>query len=369
MKKLYSLLISVLLACLLVAAPQCKAPAAPQGQEQTSADPSEDVSEEPSAEPSSEPSEEPSQEPSEEPSVEPSEEPAPVEESIVAGHFEKDLGDGKVAKGFYYIVDMSDERLCFNAISVKPVARLTDIFTHYVDAGVKPYILINAGYFGGTVSVSPIVHNGVMMTSGADGQGKYDGYYLSRAAFGMTKDRQFQSCWVYPCQDDPYGGLYAFPEPIPNDDRTDTYVTAPPTTQTEGAVRWDVEEAIGAGPMLLKDGEDVSVESYHKEVHAIGGRSGYNRHPRSAIGATADNRVIFLVVDGRGAGGSAGATIPEMAVYMKELGAEHAINLDGGGSTGMVGPEGTFVDTPSELPGRRVASVFMITDKDVKRNY
>ena len=319
--------------------------------------------------PSDEPSAEPSDEPSVEPSVEPSEEPSlePVENSYTFGSFEKDLGEGKVARGHWCKIDLSDERLFFNSVYTTRLETLPGMYNHFMEEDITPYVIINAGYFGGTTAVSPIIHNGTLMTTGADSEGKYDGHYLVRAAFGMMPDGSFECRWVYPCPDDVYRRLWAFPSPLGNDDRTDTYMTSAPTTKTEGAQVWEPDEAIGGGPMLLLDGEDVTIESYHKEVHAIGGRGGYARHPRSAIGTDADGKVIFLVVDGRTAAGGAGATIPEMAVYMKELGAVSAINLDGGGSTGMVGPEGTYVDHPSET--RKVSSAFMISDKETRRSY
>lgn len=58
------------------------------------------------------------------------------------------------------------------------------------------------------------------------------------------------------------------------------------------------------------------------------------RHPRTAAGVTADGRtLILLTVDGRRPGASVGATLPEMADLMLELGAHDAVALDGGGST------------------------------------
>ena len=367
MKRVKSILMLLAAMCLLA---QCNnpQPAGPDPSEEPSAEPSVEPSAEPSVEPSAEPSVEPSAEPAE-PSPDPSSEPAlpPFEEVLDFGHFEKDLGEGAVAKGYYCIADVSDPRLVFNAILVPGNATLPSIYSHWAEEGVKPYLLLNAGYFGGSSTVSPVVHNAVVVATGASSEGKYDGYYLVRAAFGMMPDGTFECRWVYPCADDAYGRLYAFPSPLDNDDRTDTYMTSAPTTKTPGAELWEPEEAIGAGPMLLLNGEDVTVEAYHKEVHAIGGRQGYKRHPRSAIGVTADNKVVFLALDGRNAGGSAGATLPEMAAYMKELGAVSAINLDGGGSTGMVGPEGDYIDVPYEK--RKVSSAFMLSDVDVRRSY
>ena len=52
------------------------------------------------------------------------------------------------------------------------------------------------------------------------------------------------------------------------------------------------------------------------------------------MGYLPDGRVILLIVDGR-ISTSQGATTLEMAAIMKGLGCEGALNLDGGGSTGM----------------------------------
>lgn len=59
-------------------------------------------------------------------------------------------------------------------------------------------------------------------------------------------------------------------------------------------------------------------------------------HPRTAIGIDRDKkRLMFFVVDGRQEF-SRGYTMRELALTMRRLGAEDALNLDGGGSTTMV---------------------------------
>jgi hypothetical protein len=61
-------------------------------------------------------------------------------------------------------------------------------------------------------------------------------------------------------------------------------------------------------------------------------------HPRTAVGIDRDkHRILLLVVDGR-TSRSRGYTLVEEARMMKRLGAEDALNLDGGGSSTMVGP-------------------------------
>jgi hypothetical protein len=62
--------------------------------------------------------------------------------------------------------------------------------------------------------------------------------------------------------------------------------------------------------------------------------AGVQRHPRTGVGVTADGRVLMVTVDGRRTA-SVGVTLAEMGRLMLSLGAEHAFNLDGGGSTVM----------------------------------
>ena len=61
------------------------------------------------------------------------------------------------------------------------------------------------------------------------------------------------------------------------------------------------------------------------------------RHPRTAVGVSPDRRTVyFVVVDGRQAGFSIGATYNDLGAIFERLGAYEAVNLDGGGSTTMV---------------------------------
>ncbi|MDZ5660620.1 phosphodiester glycosidase family protein [Nocardioides sp. S-58] len=85
-------------------------------------------------------------------------------------------------------------------------------------------------------------------------------------------------------------------------------------------------------------------------------------HPRTAVGIDADGRRLHvLVVDGRSAA-SRGYTMVELADFMTALGAENAINLDGGGSSAMYTRNGTgamaVVNEPSDGSERRVPNGF-----------
>lgn len=68
-----------------------------------------------------------------------------------------------------------------------------------------------------------------------------------------------------------------------------------------------------------------------------------SRHPRTAVALSAEGTKLFLVVvDGRQRRYSEGVTLAELSDIILELGADMAINLDGGGSSTMVaaGPRG-----------------------------
>ena len=81
-------------------------------------------------------------------------------------------------------------------------------------------------------------------------------------------------------------------------------------------------------------------------------------HPRTAVGIDTDTgRVLLVVVDGRSES-SSGYTLRQLADLMVQLGAEEALNLDGGGSSTMAAkrPSGgvEVVNSPSDGQPRRV---------------
>lgn len=92
------------------------------------------------------------------------------------------------------------------------------------------------------------------------------------------------------------------------------------------------EILLGGFPELLRDGAPVG----DLEVAARPSFAGV-RHPRTAVGfSRSRSRLWIVVVEGRQATRSAGMTLPELADLLASLGAERALNLDGGGSSVMV---------------------------------
>jgi Phosphodiester glycosidase len=111
----------------------------------------------------------------------------------------------------------------------------------------------------------------------------------------------------------------------------------------------------GGGPRLLARGRVAVAAS--SEGFAPISAPGFvaSRHPRTLAGVKRDGALLLVTIDGRRAGWSAGVTLPEAARVMRSLGARDALNLDGGGSTGMV-VRGEVVNRPSDPTGERAVS-------------
>ena len=113
-------------------------------------------------------------------------------------------------------------------------------------------------------------------------------------------------------------------------------------------------EAVGGFPVLLRNG------AIAPETETAGNEGFRNRNPRTAVGLGASGRrMLFVTVDGRQPGYSAGMTLAELADLMRRLGATEALNLDGGGSTTLVlsdssaHPPLRIANRPSDKEGER----------------
>ena len=112
-------------------------------------------------------------------------------------------------------------------------------------------------------------------------------------------------------------------------------------------------DLLQAGPMLVRDGRSRVREGVDAEGFSAGSRQfdsdiTAGRYPRAALGLSEDE-LIAVVCDGR-ADDEAGLTMAELAEAMVGLGADAAINLDGGGSASLV-VGGALVNTPREEHG------------------
>jgi hypothetical protein len=108
-----------------------------------------------------------------------------------------------------------------------------------------------------------------------------------------------------------------------------------------------VDVAIGGGPALVQDGRLMSWKGW---VHLP--------QPRTALGW--NKRFIYLVeVDGRQLDLSLGMTFTQLAKYLRDLGCEQAMNLDGGGSA-TLWAFGSVKNSPSEGQERPAPNALVV---------
>lgn len=104
--------------------------------------------------------------------------------------------------------------------------------------------------------------------------------------------------------------------------------------------------AVGGNVVLVRDGQLPSLDDG-------------DSHPRTAVGFSADGRTMLLAaVDGRQRD-SRGMTLRELGDLLRRLGADDALNLDGGGSTTVLAREpgeadADLVNSPSDGGERSV---------------
>ncbi len=117
---------------------------------------------------------------------------------------------------------------------------------------------------------------------------------------------------------------------------------------------WEnVEHIISGGPYLVKE-DQVFVDIADQKLNSIGGKN-----PRTAIGYTKDNNLILVTIDGREET-SVGMNLYDLAKFMKSIGCQNAMNLDGGGSSVMY-IKGKIVNTPSIKGGIALSNAFTVS--------
>jgi len=124
-----------------------------------------------------------------------------------------------------------------------------------------------------------------------------------------------------------------------------------------GLKKWKVSQAFGGGPVLVQDGQ---IRISNNEERKFAGKAIADKHPRTAIGYKKDGTIVILAVQGRMKGLAEGATLPQMAKILLDLGCVEAMNLDGGGSSCML-INGKETIKPSDPTGQRpVPAVFVV---------
>ena len=117
------------------------------------------------------------------------------------------------------------------------------------------------------------------------------------------------------------------------------------STKLVGLDNRPVVEAISGGPRVLRDGR--ATQEADREGFSLALRLYIpQRHPRSALGISADRRFLYLMaVEGRGIRRSGGLSAFDAGCVLHKVGADDGMLFDGGGSAVLM-YDGGFLNEP-----------------------
>ncbi len=265
--------------------------------------------------------------------------------------YKKDIF-GKSVKAYIAVADIGQGKGKFSVLGEKKGA-----FTplQFYQQNASPKVLLNGGYFWAGTSLGLMIKNGKTISKAEPVvTRKYNGedasYYPTTGAFGMESNGTFTAQWAYHSGDI----LYAYPNPAPNK-AGEKPSPIPDKNYPQGAKSWQPREAIGAGPILIKDGEYKNLWENELFDDASGVGVNFN-HPRSAAAYHPNGYVVFFVCEGRNkTPNTPGLSLKNVADLLLELGCTAAINLDGGGSSCML-INGKETIIPSDKNGQRAVT-------------
>ncbi|MFN3554927.1 MAG: phosphodiester glycosidase family protein [Bacteroidales bacterium] len=238
---------------------------------------------------------------------------------------------------WYLEVDMSNPE-----IAVRPYLRPSSAQVNAFTAEVGAYAAINAGFFSGSSSVSSVIYPGEVPARNLISVNRTVGgvtrtYPVIRPIFALNSDRSLATEWVYHHSYN-FDDIYVYEQPMPY--QCDDPNPLPVPVKANGYQYEDIAYGIGGGPMLIKDGQ-INID-YCEGIWWGSGVLLTDFRPRTAVGYTADQRVLLFITNHM--------KIGDMAQELLNLGCIGAMNLDGGGSTAMAVGSQSIYDQARAVP-------------------
>ncbi len=278
--------------------------------------------------------------------------------------YTNDSIDDKPNIAYYIEADLNNLDLVFD-VDTTFNRRLTP--TEFYKKNNEPLVVVNGTFFSFKTSqnLNTIIKNGKPVsynvpTTKGRGKDSTAQVKMYRSALGIYANRKADVAWI---QSDTALHVGASQQPInPINEKA---ISANKLKRNKRKLNrkfktWDVETAIGGGPVLIQNGE---INIANNEELLFAGKGMYDKNPRTAMGYTANGKLIILVIQGRFPAKAEGADLVQEAVILQQLGCVEALNLDGGGSSCML-VNGKETITPSDKTGQRaLPAVFMIRRK------
>ncbi len=232
----------------------------------------------------------------------------------------------------------------------------------------NPLLVVNGTFFdfASNRNLNVVIRKGKLLSYNVHSQqvkGSDSASFMhsSRSAIGISARNEADVAWLF--ADTTYKRAYSFQEkPRPwKDGQPSVNLGQMEEKYLQKAKKWKVRTAIGGGPVLIQNGQMAITND---EERMFTGKARYDLHPRTAMGYTADGKLIILAVEGRRPGKAEGASLPDLAKILLEFGCLEALNLDGGGSSCLL-INGKETIQPSDKEGQRaVPAVFIVKAKN-----
>ncbi|TWI85112.1 uncharacterized protein DUF2233 [Lacibacter cauensis] len=271
-----------------------------------------------------------------------------------------DLIEGKPNIAYYVLADLKNRKLNFTTDTTYQ-RRFTP--QQFYEKNQQPLLVVNGTFFDFATNrnLNAVIKNGKLVSYNVHStalKGKDTMLYMHtfRSAIGITKKRKADVAWLYTDSSARFAKAF---QQVPGFYKDYLPAVMNKTLQNQ-SVKWKMQSAIAGGPVLIQNGKvDVS----NNEEYMFIGKAIDDQHPRTAMGYTADGKLIILVVQGRMPGIAEGASLTQLAKLLLDLGCVEALNLDGGGSSCML-VNGKETIKPSDKEGQRaVPAVFIIENK------
>ena len=282
-------------------------------------------------------------------------------------------------RAFYLIADLKDKKLEFT-VDTAHDRRLTPSI--FYQKNNKPLLVVNCTFFSYETnrSLNVIIKDRRLVAynpQSVKGKGKDSllYFYPFRSAIGINDNGKADVAWLYTDSSKKYP--IAFQIPLcesKNGKEISLKLTPKKAMNIRGCMydiitrniiirKWKFKSAIGGGPVLLQGGlQHITNE----EEMMFTGKAINDKHPRTAMGYTKDNKLIILLIEGRNKVAH-GATLGQEARIFQDLGCWEALNLDGGGSSCML-VNGKETIKVSDTTGQRpVPAVFIIRSRGAKK--
>jgi Phosphodiester glycosidase len=280
--------------------------------------------------------------------------------------------NGKPNIAFYVIADLKDKRLDFT-VDTTNRRRITP--SEFYERNKQPLLVVNCNFFSYETnnSVNVIVKEGKMLnynvhTIPLRGKDTFNYYHPLRSAIGISKKRKADVAWTF-ADSNMKSYPVAFqkkPMLLKNKSNIADVIDFAPfllhylfsITLLNGVdPKWKMKTVIGGGPVLLRNGQ---IQITNDEELMFAGKAKDNLEPRTAMGYTADDKLVILMVQGRYKGIAEGLSLPQIARIFQELGCIEALNLDGGGSSCLLINGKETIKPSSAGVQRAVPAVFLI---------